>query len=926
MGFSAVASRRTTSTAGASPSGDAPVRLTSAIETVEHNAASLRSLADAAESHEKVQRAEAQRSTERAARRREVTTRALLDASLDRARLDVEEHLRHSVGYAYEPWESDLWSSEYDQPVQPAPLVVAATLGFASPSGVLELPLALPVLGSNLLITHEPGARDQANAMAQAFVVRALAASLPGSLRVHLLDPGGLGQNLGLLSRLNDPLATGGVRASQEEVGGELASIRTQIHRLNSQVLLGPDDSLVTRWFKDEANGIPCSLIYAAGVSSGMNPQAAEQIWAIARTGKRCGVSIVAVVDTSRDLPNSVRLDDLAEHSEHIHIWGDGSATWASAPKNIGAIAMVRPPQAPTDRQHAFLNKVLAPAAKRGSTKPILLADIIAQEPMGSGNTAKAISAPIGRAGDGEVVELGVGDDEGVAIGGLMVGPSGSGKTTLLHAFIHSLVHRYSPQELELYLLDMKAGVEFAEYAPRPGRPALPHVRAVGIEADANFALGVLHHLLAVDRSRKMLFKEASVEAGREIKNLTQYRAVTGKVLPRVLFVGDEFQLMLAGPTEDEAWDALDVLAKQGRSQGVHVLLATQSLASIGNGRGSQKSSIFDQLELRVGLRAKPDELSRLFDRMVRDRLDTGRRGSGVLNPARGDVDADQLFQAGMLDDAERSAMRQEIVARYGPDQRIRVSRGSGGVDLADVSDIIAATTTPTLYVGAPVGVNPPLIGLPLAAGDGRGLVLANRDESKGVGAIAAMLASLAMQKANADAKFIVLDFMPDDVPSRRPLDQVGEWLGDRVERFTEETMGGLQEAASGFSGMTYVAVVGVQYNSTEVPMFPSPGDPPHPYQWLFGDAPSQRVFPLVWVDTPDRMRKLGSDADRLQLRADTSNHVIDASQFLTVRPPYAAPRGRMWFHDIAGEGVPVLVDPFRINGELPPLPPHTSR
>lgn len=926
MGISVAASRRATAAVGAIPDRDAPARLVGIIDDLEHHAASLRGLADAAAADERMRTADEQRAAAREARRAQAQTRALLDASLDRVRMDVEEQLEQAVSYAYEPWDSETWMTAYDQPVDPAQLVEVATLGFASPNGILELPLALPVLGSNLLITHDAAARNAANGLAQGYVTRALAASLPGSLRVHLLDPAGLGQNLGMLSRLPDPLATGGVRATQEEIGGELASVRTHIHRLNSQVLLGSDDSLVTRWENENSNGIPCSLIFAAGMNAGASNQVAEQLWAIARTGRRCGVSVVAVIDASQPMPNGVTLDELTDYAEHIHIWADGSATWVTAPKGVGESTMVRVPDAPGEAQHRFLVDTLAPAAKRGANKPVLLADIIKAEPPGAGSTVTTISAPIGRSGDGSPIELGVGDDEGVAIGGLMVGPSGSGKTTLLHAFIHSLAHRYSPEELELYLLDMKAGVEFSEYAPRPDRPALPHVRAVGIEADPTFALGVLHHLVRIDAERKALFKAASIQTGSEIKNLAQYRQVTGQTLPRILFVGDEFQLMLAGPTEDEAWDALDILAKQGRSQGVHIILATQSLASIGNGRGMQKSSIFDQLELRVGLRCKPDELGRLFDRMVRDRLDTGRRGSGVLNNSRGDVDADQMFQAGMLDSAERSNLRQELVQQFGPDPRIRVSRGSGGMELTDAEALLRTITTPTLFVGAPVGVEPPLIGIPMVPGDGRGLVLANRDEAKGVSAISAMMAALALQPANADARFVVLDFLPDDVPSRAPLDQVMNWLGDRVQRFTEETMGELKDAATAHGGTTYAAVVGVQYCTTEVPMFADPDDPPHPFTWLFGDAPSQRVFPMVWLDTPERMRKLGSDADRLQLRADTSNHVIDASQFLTVRPPFAAPRGRMWVHDIAGEGDPVLVDPFRISGKLPESGPAGTR
>ena len=48
----------------------------------------------------------------------------------------------------------------------------------------------------------------------------------------------------------------------------------------------------------------------------------------------------------------------------------------------------------------------------------------------------------------------------------LIGGPSGSGKTNLLLTLIASMAARYSPGELEFYLLDFKEGVSFAQFAP----------------------------------------------------------------------------------------------------------------------------------------------------------------------------------------------------------------------------------------------------------------------------------------------------------------------------------------------------------------------------------------------------------------------------------------------------------------------------
>ena len=54
----------------------------------------------------------------------------------------------------------------------------------------------------------------------------------------------------------------------------------------------------------------------------------------------------------------------------------------------------------------------------------------------------------------------------------LIGGPSGSGKTNFLYAMLGGLAARYSPDELELYLLDFKEGVSFAQFAPGRGTAA----------------------------------------------------------------------------------------------------------------------------------------------------------------------------------------------------------------------------------------------------------------------------------------------------------------------------------------------------------------------------------------------------------------------------------------------------------------------
>ena len=95
-----------------------------------------------------------------------------------------------------------------------------------------------------------------------------------------------------------------------------------------------------------------------------------------------------------------------------------------------------------------------------------------------AGGLADGLTAPIGEGPQGRPVRLTLGDYPPHALIG---GPSGTGKTNLIFAWIGALAARYSPAELEFYLLDFKEGVSFARFAQGRRDPSwLPHMRLVG--------------------------------------------------------------------------------------------------------------------------------------------------------------------------------------------------------------------------------------------------------------------------------------------------------------------------------------------------------------------------------------------------------------------------------------------------------------
>ena len=182
----------------------------------------------------------------------------------------------------------------------------------------------------------------------------------------------------------------------------------------------------------------------------------------------------------------------------------------------------------------------------------------------------------------------------------LIGGPSGSGKTNLLLTMICSLATRYPPDELEFYLLDFKEGVSFAQFAPGlRNRRWLPHARLIGvnINTDREFGLALLQHLADEMRHR------AEVAKQNEVTKLEELRAagVPGP-WPRIVAVIDEFQFLFGerDAVTSQAVQLLEDVARRGRCQGIHLVLASQDVSGIEAFWG--RPAIFEQFVLRIGL------------------------------------------------------------------------------------------------------------------------------------------------------------------------------------------------------------------------------------------------------------------------------------------------------------------------------------
>ena len=222
-----------------------------------------------------------------------------------------------------------------------------------------------------------------------------------------------------------------------------------------------------------------------------------------------------------------------------------------------------------------------------------------------------------------------------------------------MHALITNLALNYSPDEIDLYLIDFKKGVEFKVYATHE----LPHASVVAIESEREFGISVLERLDAELRLRADRFRDAGVQ------DFSGYRNVPGTPpLPRILLIVDEFQEFFVEEDKlaQEAALWLDRLVRQGRAFGIHVMLGSQSLG----GAFTLARSTLGQMAVRIALQcSETDAHLILSENNIAPRM-LSRPGEAIYNDANGAPEGNHFFQVVWLSDERREAYLKQLHER----------------------------------------------------------------------------------------------------------------------------------------------------------------------------------------------------------------------------------------------------------------------
>ena len=200
-----------------------------------------------------------------------------------------------------------------------------------------------------------------------------------------------------------------------------------------------------------------------------------------------------------------------------------------------------------------------------------------------------------------DIKETGLG---GMGPHGILIGASGSGKSETLRTLVLLLLATHPSDLLNLLLIDYKGGVTFL------GFEQAPHTSAVltNMEAESHLVGRMDVAIRGEINRRQEIIREAQKRLGVDIPNVIRYNELRDAgydlvLLPTLFIIVDEFSALLGH--HPEFADLFALIGKQGRSLGMHLLLASQELAQ------GRLNAVEPHLSYRIALRTNNPRESR---------------------------------------------------------------------------------------------------------------------------------------------------------------------------------------------------------------------------------------------------------------------------------------------------------------------------
>ncbi|WQS09476.1 DNA translocase FtsK [Helicobacter pylori] len=444
------------------------------------------------------------------------------------------------------------------------------------------LPKVYPFPPKSLYIEHEKDGQ-----FLREMLMRLLSSAPLVQLEVILVDALSLGGIFNLARRLldkdNDFIYQQRILTESNEIEEALKHLYEYLKVNLQEKLAGYKDFV--HYNEKEKDRLPLKALFLSGVDA-LSQNALYYLEKIMRFGSKNGVLSFVNLESER---NSQSAEDLKRYAECFR---DNKSF--ERLKYL-SVEVINDHGIQSQHMQDFADKIKAYYKQKKEVKRELK-DLQRDKEFWTESSQFKVSVPVGWDINHKEVRFEIGEAQNHT---LICDHSGSGKSNFLHVLIQNLAFYYAPNEVQLFLLDYKEGVEFNAYV---ADPTLEHARLVSVASSISYGITFLKWLCDEIQKRADRFKQFNV------KDLSDYRK-HGE-MPRLIVVIDEFQVLFSDNKSTKAVEGhLNTLLKKGRSYGVHLVLATQTMHG-----GEIDSNIKAQIANRIALPMDADDSTKILD------------------------------------------------------------------------------------------------------------------------------------------------------------------------------------------------------------------------------------------------------------------------------------------------------------------------
>ncbi|MFP6045633.1 FtsK/SpoIIIE domain-containing protein [Helicobacter pylori] len=446
------------------------------------------------------------------------------------------------------------------------------------------LPKVYPFPPKSLYIEHEKDGQ-----FLREMLMRLLSSVPLVQLEVILVDALSLGGIFNLARRLlhknNDFIYQQRILTESKEIEEALKHLYEYLKVNLQEKLAGFRD--FAHYNEKAKDRLPLKALFLSGVDA-LSKDALYYLEKIMRFGSKNGVLSFVNLESEK---NNQSAEDLKKHAEFFK-----DTTSFERFKYLN-VEVINDQGIKSQHMQDFADKIKAYYEKKKAVKRELK-DLQKDEKFWTESSQYEVSVPVGWDINHKEVCFEIGEAQNHT---LICDHSGSGKSNFLHVLIQNLAFYYDPDEVQLFLLDYKEGVEFNAYvADTP----LEHARLVSVASSVSYGITFLKWLCDEMQKRADRFKQFNV------KDLSDYRK--HEKMPRLIVVIDEFQVLFSDNStkgKEGVERSLNTLLKKGRSYGVHLVLATQTM------RGTDINPSFKaQIANRIALPMDADDSAKILD------------------------------------------------------------------------------------------------------------------------------------------------------------------------------------------------------------------------------------------------------------------------------------------------------------------------